>query len=293
VPNVSEGRDAGIIRRLADAAQGGGAMLLDLHSDVDHHRSVFTLIGEPEAVERSVLALARTAVELIDLTKHRGAHPRVGAIDVVPFVPLRGGTMRDAVASAHRVGLVFASEADVPVFFYGEAAARRDRRELPIVRKGGFERLAERLCAPGWRPDAGPVAPHPTAGATVVGARRPLIAFNAVLDSDDLAAADAISRAIRESSGGLPAVRAMGVLLASRGLAQVSMNLLDYRRTSPRAVSERIEREAQRLGASVREYELVGCAPADTFERWPSSLGPLAGLKPTQLLDTDLFTAAA
>jgi glutamate formiminotransferase len=293
VPNVSEGRDPAVIRRLAEAVEGGGARLIDVHSDADHHRSVFTIIGGGDDVERSVLALARAAVELVDLTKHRGAHPRIGAIDVIPFVPLRGASMRDAVAAAHRLGLVFASQADVPVFFYGEAAPRRDRCELPVVRKGGFERLAERLCAPGWRPDAGPAVPHPTAGATVVGARGPLIAFNAVLDGGDVTAANAISRAIRESSGGLPAVRAMGVLLASRGLAQVSMNLLDYRRTSPRVVSERIEAEARRLGHSVREYELVGCAPAEAFAGWPDTLAPVAGLKPTQLLDSALFSTAA
>lgn len=293
VPNVSEGRDASVIRRLVDAVERGGARLIDVHSDVDHHRSVFTIIGGGDDVERSVLALARAAVELVDLTKHRGAHPRIGAIDVIPFVPLRGASMRDAVAAAHRLGLVFASEANVPVFFYGEAAPRRDRRELSVLRKGGFERLAERLCAPGWRPDAGPAVPHPTAGATVVGARAPLVAFNAVLGDDDVAAANAISRAIRESSGGLPAVRAMGVLLASRGLAQVSMNLLDFRRTSPVVVSERIEAEARRLGRSVREYELVGCAPAEAFAGWPDTLAPVAGLKPTQLLDAALFSTAA
>jgi glutamate formiminotransferase / 5-formyltetrahydrofolate cyclo-ligase len=293
VPNVSEGRDASVIRRLADAVERGGARLIDVHSDVDHHRSVFTIIGSGDDVERSVLGLARAAVELVDLTKHRGAHPRIGAIDVIPFVPLRGASMRDAVAAAHRLGLVFASEADVPVFFYGEAAPRRDRCELPVVRKGGFERLAERLCAPGWRPDAGPAVPHTTAGATVVGARGPLIAFNAVLDAGDAAVANAISRAVRESSGGLPAVRAMGVLLASRGLAQVSMNLLDYHRTSPRIVSEHIEVEARRLGHSVREYELVGCAPAEAFASWPETLAPVANLKPTQLLDTALFSTAA
>lgn len=293
VPNVSEGRDASVIRRLADAVERGGARLIDVHSDVDHHRSVFTIIGGGDDVERSVLALARAAVELVDLTKHRGVHPRIGAIDVIPFVPLRGASMRDAVAAAHRLGLAFASETDVPVFFYGEAARQRDRCELPVLRQGGFERLAERLCAPGWRPDAGPAVPHPTAGATVVGARGPLIAFNAVLDTDDMPAANAISRAIRQSSGGLPAVRAMGVLLASRGLAQVSMNLLDFRRTSPRMISERIEAEARRLGRAVREYELVGCAPAEAFTGWPETLAPLAGLKPTRLLDSALFSTGA
>jgi glutamate formiminotransferase len=293
VPNVSEGRDAGVIRRLAEAIEAGGARLVDVHSDVDHHRSVFTIIGSPDLVERSALGLARLAVQLIDLTKHHGAHPRVGAIDVIPFVPLQRATMRDAIAAAHRMGLVFAGECDVPVFFYGEAAARRDRRELPLVRKGGFEQLAERLCAPAWRPDAGPSTPHPTAGATVVGARRPLVAFNAVLESSDMAAADAISRAIRESSGGLPAVRAMGMFLASRGLVQVSMNLLDYRRTAPQVVAHRIEAEARRLGLRVREYELVGCASAETFEVWPDALAPVAGLKPSQLLDPWIFATAS
>jgi glutamate formiminotransferase len=293
VPNVSEGRDAGIIRQLADAVLGGGAHLVDVHSDVDHHRSVFTIIGPPDRVERSALALARLAIQLIDLTRHHGAHPRVGAIDVIPFVPLQQATMRDAIAAAHRMGLVFAGECDVPVFFYGEAAARRDRRELPVVRKGGFEQLAERLCAPAWRPDAGPSTPHPTAGATVVGARRPLVAFNAVLESADMAAANAISRAVRESSGGLPAVRAMGMFLASRDLAQVSMNLLDYRRTAPRAVAGRIEVEARKLGLRVREYELVGCAPVETFESWPDTLAPVAALKPTQLLEPWLFATAS
>lgn len=293
VPNVSEGRDATVIARLADAATSGGATLVDVHSDVDHHRSVFTMIGDPDSVETSVLALARAVVELIDLTKHRGAHPRIGAIDVIPFVPLRGASMRDAVAPAHRVGLTFAAEQDVPVFFYAEAAAQRSRRDLPVVRKGGFEHLAERLCAPGWRPDAGPATPHPSAGATVVGARRPLIAFNAVLATNDVGVADTISRRIRASSGGLPAVQAMGVLLASRALAQVSMNLLDYRLTPPRMVCQHIETEARRLGAAIREYELVGCAPAEAFERWPATFAPIANLKDSQLLDSGLFVATA
>ena len=289
VPNVSEGRDPTIIRCLAESVERGGARLVDVHSDFDHHRSVFTFIGPTAEVERSLLELAREAVRLIDLRGHRGVHPRVGAIDVVPFVPLCGSTMRDAVAAAHAVGLAFAAECDVPVFFYGDAAARRDRRELPAVRRGGFERLTERLCAPGWRPDAGPSIPHPTAGASVIGARGPLVAFNALLDTDNVDVAGAIARAIRESSGGLPRVRAMGVFLASRRAAQVSMNLLDYRVTPPQNAAERIEAEARSYGTSVREYELVGCAPLRVFEHWPAGLAPLADLKPAQLLESSLF----
>jgi glutamate formiminotransferase len=292
VPNVSEGRDQRVIRQLADAVTHAGAELIDVHSDVDHHRSVFTIMGAPEVVEGAVLALARLAVRLIDLTRHRGAHPRSGAIDVIPFVPLQRATMRDAIAAAHRVGLVFASECDLPVFFYGEAAARPDRRELSAMRKGGFEGLAARLREPTWRPDTGPATMHPTAGATHVGARRPLVAFNAVLDSSDMATASAIARAIRESSGGLRAVQAMGIFLASRGLVQVSANLLDYRRTAPSTVGRRIDEEARKRGVRVREYELVGCASAETFEMWPDTLAPVAGLKPTQLLEPWVFASA-
>jgi glutamate formiminotransferase len=289
VPNVSEGRDPIVIRHLADSVERGGAHLIDVHSDVDHHRSVFTFMGPADVVERSLLELAREAVRLIDLRDHRGVHPRVGAIDVIPFVPLCGATMRDAIAAAHAVGLAFAAECDVPVFFYGAAAARRDRRELPAIRRGGFERLAERLCAPGWRPDAGPSVPHPTAGVSVIGARGPLVAFNALLDTDNVDVARAIARTIRESSGGLPSVRAMGVFLASRRAGQVSMNLLDYRVTPPQEVAERIEAEARSYRTSVREYELVGCAPLRVFEPWPAGLAPMANLKPAQLLESSLF----
>lgn len=282
-----------MIHALAEAARSGAAALLDVHSDVDHHRSVFTLLGVAEAVERSALALARAAIALIDLRQHRGVHPRVGAVDVVPFVPLRGASMADAIAAAHRTGLALAAECAVPVFFYGLAARRRERRELPELRRGGFEQLAERLGRPEGVPDAGPTTPHPRAGACLVGARHLLIAFNAVLDTADVEIAQAIARAIRESSGGLPAVQALGVRLESRGLAQVSTNLLDYRRTPLRRVVAQIAAEAARHGVTVREHELVGCAPADAITDWPPHLAPIAGLKPTQILDPGLLADEA
>jgi glutamate formiminotransferase len=260
-----------------------------VHSDVDHHRSVFTLLGEPAAVERAVLALAREAVALIDLRRHHGVHPRIGAIDVVPLVPLGGLPMPEAVRSAHRVGNAIAAELSVPVFFYAEAAMRVDRRELPGVRRGGFEGLAARMREPGGRADAGPAMPHPSAGATVVGARGPLIAFNAVLDSSDPDVATAIARDCRAAARSLPAVRALGVFLESRQLAQVAMNLLDYRLSPPRAVAQWIERDAGRHGVGVKAYELVGCAPADLFQEWPAGLAPIAGLTERQLLDPALF----
>jgi glutamate formiminotransferase len=293
VPNVSEGRDRPLIDALGGAVEAAGARLVDVNSDADHHRSVFTYLGPMAVVEQATLALARLAVARIDLRAHQGVHPRIGAVDVIPFVPLRDASMRDAVAAAHRVGRAFAAETGVPVFFYGEAAAVPERRALHQLRRGGFESLAGRLGQPEWRPDAGPPGPHPTAGATAVGARRLLIAFNAVLDGADLGAARAIAAAVRESSGGLPAVQAMGVPLATRGLAQVSMNLVDYRRTPPAVVAARVEAEARRRGTRVREYELVGCAPADALAGWDDARAPLAGLKPTQLLAPDLFAAAA
>jgi glutamate formiminotransferase len=289
VPNVSEGRDASRLRRLADAVESAGARLADVHSDVDHHRSVFTFLGAPEPVERAALAFARLAVELIDLRGHVGVHPRIGAVDVIPFVPLAGLPMSEAVTTAHRVGRALASATGVPVFFYEEAAIVPGRRDLPGLRAGGFERLAERLGDPRWRPDAGPAAPHPSAGATVVGARRPLIALNAMLDADDLEGARAVAAAIRERSpGGLPAVRALGVRLPSLGVAQVSMNLIDYLRTPPLAVMERLDAETARRGLRVAYYELVGCAPADTLDA--STRSRIRNLRPSQLLDPELFS---
>jgi glutamate formiminotransferase len=236
VPNISEGRDRALVWELGDA------------------------------VERATMALARLAVERIDMRRHHGVHPRVGAVDVVPFVPLRGLSMAQAVDSARRVGRGFSDATGVPVFFYAEAATNLARRELPIVRWGGFEGLAERLADPAWRPDCGAATPHPTAGVTIVGARGPLIAFNAMLDTPDVAVATSIATAIRKSTpGGLPRVRAMGVYLESRGVAQVSMNLLDSRVTPPSAVAERVAEEARRRGAGISQWELVGCGPTRLF----------------------------
>jgi glutamate formiminotransferase len=289
VPNVSEGRDRERLRRLGETVEKAGAHLVDVHSDVDHHRSVFTFLGAPETVERAAVAFARLAIELIDLRDHAGVHPRIGAADVIPFVPLAGFPMGEAVTIAHRVGHALASEMGVPVFFYEEAAIVPGRRDLPELRSGGFERLAERLRDPRWRPDAGPVTPHPSAGATVVGARRPLIALNAMLDSDDFAGARAVAAAIRERSpGGLPAVRAMGVRLPSRGVAQISMNLLDCRRTPPLAVMERLDAETAARRLRITRYELVGCAPADALAETARARVP--DLRRPQLLDPRLFS---
>ncbi len=262
VPNLSEGRRPEVVARLAAAASAPGVRLLDRSSDPDHNRSVLTLAGEPEALHQGLLALYEAALAEIDLTRHQGAHPRIGAVDVVPFVPLGDTPMEVAVDAANRLAPVVA-RLGLPVYLYEKAALRSERTLLADIRRGGFEGLAARLADPAWAPDFGPARPHPTAGATVIGARFFLIAFNAVLATPEVAAARAIARQVREAGGGLPAVRAMGVHLASRGLAQVSMNLVDYRRTPILTALRRVEEEAAALGTRVIETEIVGLVPAE------------------------------
>jgi glutamate formiminotransferase len=264
VPNVSEGRRPEVVARLAAAAASApGTRLLDVSSDPDHNRSVLTLAGEPEGLHRSLLALYEAALAEIDLNRHTGVHPRVGAVDVTPFVPLGGTPMAAAVAAAERLAAAVARRFDLPVYLYERAARRPERTALADLRRGSFEGLAARLADPAWTPDFGPARVHPTAGVTVIGARFFLIAFNAVLATADVTVARAIARRVRESGGGLPAVRAMGVHLASRGLAQVSMNLVDYRRTPVLAALRRVEVEAEALGTRVTETEVIGLVPRE------------------------------
>ncbi len=289
VPNASEGRDRRVIETLADAIRSAAEVrLVDIHSDPDHHRSVFTFLGSPAAVEAAAIGLAGAAIQAIDMRTHRGIHPRIGALDVLPFVPLREISMAEAVSTAHRVGRTLSAQLDLPIFFYGEAALSPERRNLPLIRRGGYEGLPEKLGDPAWRPDAGPARFNPRSGATAVGARGVLVAFNVWLDSGDLEAARAIARAVRESAGGLPRVQAMGVLLAGRGIAQVSMNLLDYTATSLPRAFDRVRREAAARGVRVRRSELVGLAPREAFEgASPESIG-LTDFTPEKLLDTHL-----
>ncbi|MBI3457458.1 MAG: glutamate formimidoyltransferase [Candidatus Rokubacteria bacterium] len=262
IPNVSEGRDAATLDAIATAIRTVPAVrLLDRHADPDHHRAVFTFVGPPEAAVEAALAAARQAVRRIDMRAHAGVHPRIGAVDVVPFVPLDGLTMADAVTAAHRFGTSFVTETGIPVFFYGAAARRPERRGLPQVRLGQYEGLPARLADPAGAPDAGPATFNPRSGATAVGARGPLVAFNIWLDTDAVEAARGIARAVRASAGGLPGVQAMGVLLRSRGCAQVSMNLTDLGRTSLWTAVEAVSREAARRGVGIRRYELVGLCP--------------------------------
>ena len=269
VPNVSEGRRPEVVERLVEAAASApGVRLLDASSDRDHNRSVLTLAGEAEGLQAALLELYEQALAEIDLRRHEGVHPRVGAVDVVPFVPLGGASMEAAIAAAERLGAEVARRFGVPVYLYERAARRPARASLAEIRRGGFEGFAARIAEPAWAPDFGPPRVHPTAGVTVIGARFFLIAFNVVLATPDVAVARAVARKVRESGGGLPAVRAMGVYLASRGLAQVSMNLTDYRRTSMPAAFERVRKEAQALGTRVIESEVIGLVPEAAAAGW-------------------------
>jgi glutamate formiminotransferase len=286
IPNASEGRDRALIDRLAAAVRSvPGVTLMNVHADPDHHRSVFSFLGAPAAVSIAALALAESVLAAVDLRHHRGTHPRLGALDVVPFVPLADVAMAEIVALARRVGRAIADRHAVPVYYYGDAATRATRRRLPDVRGQGYEALAERLRA-GDAPDAGPARFDPRAGAVLVGARPVLIAFNVWLDTDDLAAAQAIARAVRESGGGLPAVQALGMPLSSRGVAQVSMNLLDWWATPIPSAFDRVRDEAARRGINVQRAELVGVAPRAAFAgRTPESVG-LIDFTPALLLDS-------
>ena len=289
VPNVSEGRQAVVVDRLAAAiAAVPGVRLLDRTSDVDHNRSVFTFAGELTAVEAAAHALVDAAIREVDMRLHSGAHPRLGAVDVVPFVPLAGTTMDECVELAHRVGDAIAQRHDIPVYFYAKAARRQERVRLPDIRKPQYEGLAA-LMATTHAPDAGPARLHPTAGAIVVGARPPLIAFNIELDTTDVAIAKRIAKQIRESSGGLPAVQALGLELTDPPRAQVSMNLLDHTVTSLATVWREVETRANAQGVDVLRGELIGLLPLDAALDVTASALRLEGFARDRVIETRLL----
>jgi glutamate formiminotransferase / 5-formyltetrahydrofolate cyclo-ligase len=262
IPNISEGRRSDVLDACANAIRGAGVRLLDVKPDASHNRTVYTFAGEPAAVRAAVLALFDRALATIDLRQHSGEHPRLGAVDVVPFVPIAGATMADCVALAREVGAEVAARHALPVFLYEEAASSPARRNLEDIRRGEFEGLAKKLQQPEWRPDFGPAAPHASAGASVIGARMPLIAYNINLATDRLDVAKKIAAAIRHSSGGLRYVKAMGVMLDDRRIAQVSMNLTNFEKTPMFRVFELVKREAARYGVAVLESEIIGLVPA-------------------------------
>lgn len=285
VPNVSEGRRPDVVRRLADVvAAVAGVRLLDTTSDPDHNRSVITFAGEADAVEAAALALVATAYAEIDMRTHQGEHPRLGTVDVVPFVPLSGTTMEVCVEIAKRVGQTVAAAHGVPVYYYAKAATRPERVRLPDIRKPQYEGLQE-LMATTHVPDEGPAKLHPSAGAIVIGARPPLIAFNIELDTPDVKIAKKIAKEIRESSGGLPAVQAMGFELTDPARAQVSMNLLDHTVTSLATVWREVESRASAAGVQVLRGELIGLAPLEAMLEVARASLRLDGLVRTQIIE--------
>jgi glutamate formiminotransferase len=261
VPNLSEGRRADVIERLAAAADAPAAYLLHRTSDADHGRTVLTVAGEPDGVARSMGSVVAAAVESIDMRRHAGVHPRIGAVDVVPFVPLERMSMVDAVDLARAVAATIAERHDLPVYLYAEAATSPARRILADVRRPGFAGLSGWMATPEGRPDFGPARPHPTAGATVVGARPVLIAWNVQLKTPDVAVARRIAARIRERDGGLAGIQALGFHLEDGGVAQVSMNVLDHSTTPLWRVWERVEELAASEDVALRDSELIGLVP--------------------------------
>ncbi len=266
VPNFSEGRDPTFLTAATEIAAATGASVLHATSDAAHHRSVLTVAGDGPAIVRSAVALAGLAAERIDLRLHRGVHPRIGALDVLPFVPLRDASLDDAARLAHRAGDAIWERYEIPSFYYGAAARSESRRRLPSVRRGQFEGLDARFLDPRWYPDTGNVAKHESAGAIAIGARDVLIAFNVELDSDDERAARAIARTLRERDGGLGGLRALAFRMDD-GRMQVSFNVTNVRSLALYRIVELVRRLAARRGIAVTRSELIGCLPRGAVER--------------------------
>lgn len=289
VPNFSEGRRPEVVEEIANAMTSAGVKILDREMDADHNRSVITLAGEPDAVAEAAFRGIRTAARLINLDTHRGEHPRIGATDVVPFVPVRGVTMDDCVALARRVGERVAHELGIPVYLYERAATRAERRDLAYIRRGEYEALkAEIATNPDRAPDFGPKRVGP-AGATVIGARPFLIAYNVNLATSDLQVAKDIARTIREKSGGLPSVKAKGFMLHEKHIAQVSMNLTDFTVTGMLTAFNTVRAEAEKRGVQVLESELIGLVPLEALTQIASQALRLPGLSASQVIETKLF----
>ena len=287
VPNFSAGRKAETVARIARAIESvKGAIVLDRHIDSDHNRSVITFVAAPEVIVDAAVRAVSMATELIDLRKHRGEHPRIGATDVLPFVPVSGVTMDGCVALAHEAGRRIWQELSIPVYFYERAALRPDRVRLENVRGEGFEKLREEIATnPERLPDVGEPKLHPTAGAIAVGARPFLIAFNVNLSTNDVAVARRIARAVRERDGGLPFVKALGFELQSRGLVQVSMNLIDYEQTTIARAFGEVREQAARHGVEIAGAEIVGMLPRAALDRSASYFPLLADFRETLILE--------
>ena len=266
VPNFSEGRDLDKIEKIVNPFRGkDGVKLLDYKRDQDHNRVVVTVVGEPQAVKNAMLEAMGIAIQLIDMTKHQGQHPRMGAIDVVPFIPIKNVSMTEAIELAKEVAKEASEKYDLPVFLYEKAAADPQRENLANIRKGEFEGMAEKIKLPEWRPDYGQAAIHPTAGATVIGARMPLVAFNVNLSTNNMDIANKIARNVRFLNGGLRYCKAIGIELKDRGIVQISMNMTDYTKTALYRSFELVRIEAARYGVAITGSEIIGLLPMEAL----------------------------
>lgn len=290
VPNFSEGRDLEKVEKIVNAFRAKeGVKLLDYSTDKDHNRMVVTVVGEPEALKKAVIEAIGTATNLIDLTKHEGQHPRMGATDVVPFIPIRNVTMDEAIALSKEVAKEVAEKYNLPVYLYEKAASAPHRENLAKIRKGEFEGLKEKMNDTEWKPDFGPQQSHPTAGATVIGARMPLVAYNVNLNTNKLKIADAIAKKVRFLGGGLRFCKAMGVELTDRGIVQVSMNLTDFTKTAIYRAHELVRIEANRYGVSIVGAEIIGLVPMDALIDTAAYYLGLEDFSTKQVLETHLM----
>lgn len=290
VPNFSEGRDLAKIEKIIEPFRAKpNVKLLDYSNDEDHNRLVVTVVGEPEALKSAVLEAIGQAVSLIDLNEHSGQHPRMGAVDVVPFIPIRGCTMEDAVALSREVGEQVATRYGVPVFLYEKSATAPHRENLAAIRKGEFEGMASKIKEPGWTPDYGAPERHPTAGTVAIGARMPLVAYNVNLGTDNLQVADSIAKKIRFIGGGLRYCKAMGVELKERGIVQVSINMTDYTHTALYRAFELVRIEARRYGVPVIGSEIIGLVPMEALIDTASYYLGLENFSMNQVLEAQIM----
>ncbi len=290
VPNISEGRDEKRVSEIAEAVRAApGVRLLDVSSDASHNRSVLTFVADAAGVREGVRALFEAVVPRIDLARHSGEHPRMGAVDVVPVIPIRGATVERCIALSREIGAEIGERYGVPVYLYEDSATSEKRRNLAEIRKGEFEGFAEKIRTPEWKPDFGPAAPHPTAGVVAVGARAPLIAYNINLGTRDLVVADRIAKAIRHLGGGFRYVKALPVDLAERGQVQVSINLTNFRKSPLHRVFECVRSEAERHGVPIVGSEIVGLTPAEALFLAAEHYLRLEGFSIDQVLEMRLL----
>ena len=291
VPNFSEGRRKDVIDEIVGCFKGKrGVYLLDHRADEDHNRLVISLVGAPAPIQEALIEAAKTALKHIDMHTHQGGHPRIGAVDVVPFTPIKGITMEECIELAHTFGERYYKETGIPVYFYEDAAKRPERKRLEVIRKGQYEVLKdEAKTNPDRTPDIGGVGLHPTAGATVIGARKFLVAFNVNLSTSDVAVAKKIANTVRASSGGFCHVKGIGLALEERGITQVSMNLVDYEKNSLYRVLEQIRMEAKRWGVQVLETEVYGMIPVNAILARAAYYLQINDFDPAQVLELQLL----